>query len=225
MKTIPLAFILACLLAITANAADRSITTIGNVRIEIPADKVKVRVSIQAVDPTLDGSNAKLDALVDEFFKKAKSLGIRKNEIVLNSRMAEKEWVRDGRRRIDNGFSSAISLTLTLNDVSKFPELATYAGLREELSLWGTKYTSSKEGEARKKAITGALKAARDKAELLAKAGNATLGQLISAEEMDVEPKSRYGSISSNNFTQMEISEGVQSVEFSVRVTATFELK
>lgn len=231
MNTKTLVLLFTCFFAITASASERFISTTGTVRVEIPADKVKVVVSVRVVDPTLDGSNARLDTLVSEFLEKAKSLGVRERDVVLNNRISAKEWEWTGSHRIDKGFNSSIYLTLTLNDVRKFPGLATYMGIRDGFVLRSTQYTSSKEGEERKKAITGALKAAHEKAELLAKAGNATLGQLISATETNLEVenyltnRNTRANMASNAYTLVSPSEGIQSVEFSVRVTASFELK
>jgi len=170
------------------NSNQRSVTTMGTVNVTIPADSAKLFVSLSVTESTLEQSNSHLDEVLAALQAELKMRGFPEKSVVLKNRDVRKSW--DYSNGTSNrkflGYLSSSQVIISIDDISKLSPLITYLGLHEEFGSWQPDLRSSKIGEERKAVLASALRAARNKAEILAKEGGAKLGALLEATEMDV---------------------------------------
>jgi len=247
MKKLLPAFVLAtALAALPLCAADsaksdskqRSVTTMGTVKVTIPADSAKLHVSLFAGEPTLDEANNRLDVLLDDFQAELKKRGFPAKAVVLENRDVRKMWDNSAYSRKFLGYRASAQVIVTIEDISKLSPLITHVGLREEYASCYPVLSSSKIGVERKAVLSSALRTAREKAEILAKEGGAKLGALLNASEEEVRNNyySRanlaYNSIvssddddsSNDNDSDSATPAGKHVISINVRVRATFAL-
>jgi uncharacterized protein YggE len=242
-----LATFAAAFVALPLSAAElnqRYITTTGTVNIMIPADSAQLHISLSALGPTLEQSNRNLDAAIDTLQTELRARGIPAQAVTLKERDASKEW-RDKEGRSSSelkkeliGYRTSARMIVSIDDIAKLSPLITYVGLNEQYSSYRF-LRSSKIGEEKKAVLASALRIAHDKAQIIAKEGDAKLGVLLNASEEDVrndDNRSMYNaSINSasrvirpgdaNNDVNTATPVGDHRISINVRVRATFALE
>ena len=229
--------------AAATGPAQRSITTMGTVEVTIPADSAKLHVSISTLEPTLEQSNSRLDAVLAALHKELKTRGIPAKAVVLKNRDARKSWDESNYRNHERkflGYRASVLVIVSIDDISKLSPLITHIGLREEYGSCFPILRSSKIGAERKAVLASALRAARDKAEIIAREGGAQLGELLSATEEDMRNNHGYGNSALNSFNSIVVRSGNEDsgndndnaiatgehvISLNVRIRATFGLK
>lgn len=208
----------------------RSVSTMGTVKVLIPADSARIVSRVECEAKTLEESNAALERALGNLRDELSRLGIPLKALTINTRFSNRTWLTY--RSVPNGYESGVIIGIQLNDMKKFDELLIYMGTREEYNIWSRNLESSKEGAERKAAIAAALRAARMKAEILAKEGNLKIGQLYKVSEENTDD-TWYGNHASNmavNSTSHgrgddgDRGDGSHKIRIYVRVNATFEL-
>jgi len=235
----------AALVALPLSAADsnqRYITTMGTVNVTIPADFAKLFVLLSVLEPTLEQSNNRLDAVIGALQTELKTRGISANAVVLENRDARKQW--DTSNRTDErkflGYLTSVQVIISIDDISKLSPLITFIGLHEEYGSCYPVLSSSKIGAERKAVLASALRIAREKAEILAKEGSAKLGALLNATEEDMPNNYNSGNIYANTMvpasgnndsdnndddTNNTTPSGKHVISINVRISATFALE
>lgn len=209
----------------TAFGAERFATTIGTVHREIVADRVAFTVRVKAVDKSIESSNAKLERLLRDLFAEARNLKYSSNAFAIKSRSTEREWDWNGNKKTPAGFASSANLSVSLNDLENYGELMTFLGVTEGYEVVFVSLASSREGEARKQVITEALRAAREKAALLAEESGTRIGNLLEVVEEEADVRSFSEHPASANSRDPNEGKGVYPIGIYVKVRAKFELK
>jgi len=244
---IPLVFA-AALVALPLSAAEqnpRSVTTTGTVNITIPADSARLNVSLSALEPTLEKSNDRLDALIGSLQTELKMRGIAAREVTLKNRDVRKEWRDKGKFSSGSGekellgYRASALVIVSIEDIAKLSPLITYVGLHEEYGSSWPVLRSSKIGAEKKAVLASALRVARDKAQVLAAEGGAKLGALLSATEEEVRDESSYNNMAQvnafatsgrnagtgDNDAAAATPSGDHFISINVRVRASFALE
>lgn len=213
-------------LTCTAVAADRFVSTLGTVQREISADRVMMSILVRAADPTVEGSNAKLEQLIPQLYAEMAALNYPTSTLSLNFRETRKvtKWDDKARESVPAGFESMAAFSVNLIGLTNYGKFVTFLGTRDGFELPLRNMSSSAEGEARKRAIAEALRVARAKAELLAEEGGARLGQLLEVTEEEAEAREFPGSWGGNARDPNE-GTGAYPLGIFVRVRAKFELE
>ena len=185
MKTI--ATLVLAMIACSALAVERFVSTIGTVQREIPADRLAMTLEVAATEKTIEASVASLDRLLEEFGAQVAALNFPATAVTVKERKTQKAWEWNGQKKVDLGFSSSATLSLNLLSLTNYTKLLTYIGTHEAYEIRWMRLSGSTEGLARKNAIAEALQAARTKAALLAEEGGAKLGRLLEVTEEEVE--------------------------------------
>ncbi|MDH7502933.1 MAG: SIMPL domain-containing protein [Verrucomicrobiota bacterium] len=211
------------ILACTALAGERFVSTIGTVQREIPADRLAMNLEVAATEKTIEASVASLDRLLEEFGAQVAKLGYPAAAVAVKERKTQKAWEWEGQKKVPLGFSSSAMLSLNLPGLTNYSKLLSYIGTHEEYEIRWMRMSGSAEGLARRNAIAEALQAARTKAILLAEEGGAKLGKLLEVTEEEVElPEEGTGRI--RNVGDPHAGTAAYPIEILVRVRAKFEL-
>jgi uncharacterized protein YggE len=211
------------IMAFTALAGERVVSTIGTVQREIPADRLAMTLEVAATEKTVEASIASLDRLLEEFGAQMTALNFPGTAVAVKERKTHKAWEWEGQKKVSLGFSSSATLSLNLPSLTNYTKLLTYIGTHEAYEIRWMRLSASTEGLARKNAIAQALQAARAKAALLAEEGGAKLGNLLEVTEEEVElPEEGTGRI--RNVGDPHAGTAAYPIEILVRVRAKFEL-
>jgi hypothetical protein len=207
-------------------AAERFVSTTGTVRREITADRAAMTVRITARDKTIESSNKRLEELLRELYAKVAVLNYPTSGLSLRFRSTNKarEYDNEKKTYLDAGFDASASVSVILVGLTNYSELLTYLGTRDHHQIIWQTTGSSAEGDARRNAISEALRAARTKAGLLAEEGNARLGKLLEVSEEEVETKEFEGSTWGGNTSDPFEGTGAYPIGIFVKVRAKFEL-
>lgn len=212
------------MIACTALAGERFVSTIGTVQREIPADRLAMTLEVAATETAIEVSVASLDRLLKEFGAQITTLGYPATAVTVKERKTEKAWEWNGQKKVLLGFSSSATLSLNLLSLTNYDKLLTYIGTHEEYEIRWTRMSGSAEGVARKTAIGEALQAARTKAALLAEEGGAKLGKLLEVTEEEVELPEFNITGRARNTRDPHEGTAAYPIEVLVRVRAKFEL-
>ena len=223
----------------------RHVTTTGTVNVMVPADSAQLHISLSVLEPTLEKSNNRLDALIAALQTELKARGIAAREVTLKNRGVRKEW-RDKRKFTSGsdekellGYLASALMIVSIDDITKLSPLITYIGLHEEYGSSWPVLRSSKIGAEKKTVLASALRIARDKAQIIAKEGNAKLGVLLEATEEEVRDGSQNNMAPINSYAaspgkniadnndnaDTSIPPGDHFISINVRIRATFALE
>ena len=184
----------------SANSHQRSITTMGTVEVTIPADSAKLTISISALEQTQEDSNTRLDATFKALMAELKTLGIPQKSVIQGNRDTRKKWndsnSKGGGRMLL--YNTSATVIILVEDITKLNPLLAYFKLHEEYDTSSPILYSSKINAEKKAALATALRAARDKAETIAKEGGAKLGALLTATEEEVRANGSYSIFTGN---------------------------
>ncbi len=206
-------------------AGTRFASTIGTVHREIAADRVAFTLRVKAMEKTMEASTAKLEGLLADLTAEAAKLNYPVTAFTVKTRATEREWEWEEKKRIAVGFASSASVSVVLSDLTNYGKVLTFLGTNEGFEVLYVSLGSSLEGEARKQAITEALKAARNKAGLLAQEGGSKVGKLLEVTEEEVETRSFNDYPASANSRDPNEGKGVYPIGIYVRVRAKYELR
>jgi uncharacterized protein YggE len=220
MKTA--AILVLAILACSASAGERFVSTIGTVQREVPADRLAMNLGVVATEKTIEASVASLNRLLEDFDAQITALKFPATAVSVKERKTQKAREWNGQKQVDIGFSSSATLSVNLLSLTNYSTLLTYIGTHEGYEILWMRLSGSAEGSARKNAIGEALQAARTKAALLAEEGGAKLGKLLEVTEEQVEqPEFSY---SARNVRDPHEGTAAYPIEILVRVRAKFEL-
>jgi hypothetical protein len=188
MKYVTGIFLASLLLATCALAADgevsRIIAVYGAADTLLTPDIAKIKVGISDKDKKLAVAKARSDESLQTVVAVAAKFGLPRGDVQIGRVRVDRDYVQEGpnQPQIFKGFSLDRVVTLRLRDLARFEELldALLQGGPLEFSY---EYESSAKDEAMNALRLRAIRAAREKAEALAREAGARLGRVLEISE------------------------------------------
>jgi len=210
------------------NSQPRGVTTTGTAEINVVPDMVLLQVGVENQSPRARTAKAAADATSRKILAALKDLGIDSKDIQTAYLSLQPQF--DYRKGMQiSYFSAEQSLTVKLHDVSKIDDVLDALIRAGGNRVDGIEYQSSELRKYRDQARDEAVKAAREKADALAKALGQQIGKAYSIEEERPQMFSPYG-YSNSVVTRNESpkpggpSTSAGQLKVSAAVTVTFDL-
>jgi uncharacterized protein YggE len=187
------------LFTMTAHASEppmpRTVTTTGQAVLRTVPDEATINLGAEVRDAELAVARDRAGAIVEDFLKATRDLGIPANEVAtLGARVQpDYEWNREtGERRL-RGYVVTRDMSVRLTDLERLGpliEAATAAGVNQ---IQPASLTSSRRDQLERQALADAVRDARLRAEAAAGALEADLGDVrtIDAAPPRIQPVAR----------------------------------
>ncbi len=185
--TLSLALVLALFFSLPALAEverPRMIVS-GNASISLPADNASLELGTSTKGTTVQAAQQQSDEIIRKVLNALKELGIAEQDIITSNYSVYSEVPYEDYgsiRRADPVYNVNNMLSIKIRDleiIGLVIDASTKAGANQ---IYGLTFGSSQEDEAYKLALEHAVKDARSKAEVLAKATGKTLGAVTKIE-------------------------------------------
>lgn len=213
-----------------------TVTVSGSHTLFITPDKAELHFGVTTTEKTAKKAQEKNTEQVDRIIGSLKEIGIKEKSIATNGFNIYPNYNysdESGKEKID-GYTASTSLTVKdvqIDDAGRTISEAVAAGVTEVQYI---SYTCSNYDEEYENALTGAVEAARKKAEVLAKAEGRTVGSVSNITEGWQDTNARYTNDYKLASSEMEETAagadmGVtlmpQDSEITANVTVTYYLK
>jgi uncharacterized protein YggE len=169
----------------------RGVTTTGTAEVNVVPDEVLLQVGVQNQSPRAKSAKAATDATSRRILTALKGLGIDAKDIQTAYLSLQPQFDYRKGMRISY-FSAEHSLTVKLREVSQIDEVLDALIKAGGNRMDGIEYQSSELRKYRDQARDSAVKAAREKAEALAKALGQQIGKAYSIQEDQPQMYSPY---------------------------------
>ena len=169
---------------------DDTVTVSGTHTIYITPDKAEIHFGVETRDDTAEAAQKKNTEQVDKAIAKLKEFGIKEKSISTTGFNIYQEY--DYEENKPSGYTASTNLTvkdIKIDDAGTIISECVKAGINQVQYI---SYTCSNYDEEYENALTGAVEAARKKAEVLAKAAGRTLGAVESITEGWQDTSARY---------------------------------
>ncbi len=188
MKITALLLALSCA-ASAAEAPPRTVSVSGSASVKVAPDQVLLTIGVETVAPGLAFAKSENDARVKKVLAALRSAGAEEKSLQTDHVSVEPRYEYDGKngQRLV-GYAVRRSAVATLKDVKKFEGLLSAALEAGANHVHGVDFQTTKLREHRDEARRLAIKAAREKAELLA----GELGQKLGRPTAISEGNSRW---------------------------------
>lgn len=207
----------ACVLTVRSAAAEPiappSITTNGESIIYVTPDEAVVSVGVETFDKDLDKAKSDNDERSAKLLHAIKDLGVEDKHVQTDTLQIEIQYKNEHVARSIEGYYARRAYSITLKDVKKFERLIDVALKNGANRLMGFEYKTTELRKHRDEARKMAIKAAKEKAVLLAGELDAKVGKPRSIQEGASFGGYRggwYGSFGFNSFANAQNS--VQAV-------------
>jgi uncharacterized protein YggE len=186
MKHIFFLLLILCFASLLAQENHRFININGTSELVRSADQINFSVQIKTIAVTIERSKVTNDNDLAELLSILKKIGINSDDIVVSPIRLGKnyEYDRERQRKL-TGYFTDVNVTFRLTDLSKYYELANQLSAGNDFEITSSSYGISDYEIQHKAALENALKAAKEKAEYMAKALGQKLGDVIEIEEND----------------------------------------
>lgn len=199
----------------------------GNATIEVQPDIMSWEIRIQDDSNDLQSAKNNNEASTGKLLMALKEYGVKEEKISTSGLRFTKNYYYDSKSK---KFSVTNTVWFSTSDFSIYDKVSDFSVTMDNVFINNTVLSSSKEIETRKEARVNALKAAKEKAEMMAAVYGKVIGDPIMITE---EYSSPYFSTQMNNVLSMgdyqgnsdlsTFSKGV--ITISAKVKVIFELK
>lgn len=155
----------------------------GYAEIEVEPDLMVVTVSLLETNDELAVAKETVDERSRTLIQLARDIGIDGSDIATTSLGIRPAYEYLDDRRVDMGTSVYRQVTLTLRDLSRYPELMEALVAADISSLIETRLKVSNQGALTEEALARSLEDARQRAEELAASQDKRLGEVFSISE------------------------------------------
>jgi len=219
----------------TFNLPENRLVVIGDATLELPADQIRVAVTLQYSDPT-DARKAYVahQAAEKKLVELIRTFKVDEKDIVYSPVSVNKSvdiYGNDGRRREEVNTNQQV--IFKINDLKRYPEVQ-LALISAGFNRFNASFASTLQEQNKNKALEKAIEVAREKAAVMAKASGRTLGVVLSVRDTEeTDPVLRrvipvYASARKANFAAEagdSLADIPQKIEIPAQVKLTFELK
>jgi uncharacterized protein YggE len=163
--------------------ADTNLTVNGTSIISLEPDYARVTAGYSAENEDIRVARDETARKMDEIIASLRALGIEDKDIVTSSFNVES--VYDYTKNYANivGYRVNSNVTITVRDIERVAPVLNAVFEAGSNQSYGLEFRSTKEGEAYREALKDAIKAAKEKAQLMADAAGVTLSKLVSLSE------------------------------------------
>ena len=178
----------------TAPARARTISVSGSADVMVVPDEVTLNLGVETSDPVLDTARNTCETVIKSVMDLAKEMGIDPKYLQSGFVHIDPRYQDSYTQRSFIGYYVTKTLTVNLKDISKFETLLGRALKLGVTHVYGVEFRTSELRKYRDQARALALKAAREKADAMAKELGAAAGDPLSIRE---EQNSWYSGYSS----------------------------
>lgn len=206
--------------AATATAAGTTLTTDGAGEVTVPADGATVRFGVQGRGDSAAEASATAAQRLQNLLDALAGLGDAIDKPVSSGYNVSPDyrWHDDGEERRLVGYTASSSLTVEVRDLEKLGNVIDAALAADADDVGNPRFTSTREREARDRALELAYEQAARDAAVLARAAGGSLGPLA---ELTTNPSVFRGGEMRETITVFAEAPGVtiENPEVTVRVT------
>lgn len=182
------------------NSGTNSISVNGEAEVRVAPDEVILTLGVQTFDKILRASKSLNDERIKKAISVAKDHGV-PAEYIQTDYISIAPRYQNNNDALDLiGYVVRRTLVIRLRDISKFEDLLSDALEAGVTHVHGTEFRTTELRKYRDQARSLALKAAQDKAELLAKGSGRKVGKTLSIGEATYGYWSSYGSWWGNHY-------------------------
>jgi uncharacterized protein len=206
-----------------AKPEPRSITVTGNAERILPADRVRLSVSLRSVRVDLAAARTASNEGFAALLKRLAEMGVSAEKIELGSHSLGREY-EDGanRQRIAKGFFSERDFTIELDDTSLLELVHDKLAENPEITVTHTSFSRKDEIEVRSELREMALSAALEKAQAMAEVYEQKVGKPLKMSEGGMFGPTLY---ETRNLRSLKGVDGIGGrVTINALVEVTFEL-
>ena len=188
------------------------------------ADQIKWKFKIKIVDSSIEISKQKNDKVLQELMIILRSISQDENDIEVLPILQGKNFIREDRKRVQNGFFTSVNINFTQRDLSKYSELVMKLSKNDYFEIVHSSFENSKYEDQHKSALKKAILAAREKAEYLAEALGLKISSVLEIHE--TSPFQSYPSpynVATTVTGNTGETSGVVTISRSVRVKFSLE--
>lgn len=203
---------------ISLNAQEKFINVNGTSEVSVIADRIKFNVNIRTVAESLEQAKKENDYSLEELLKTLKEFEIIKDDIEVSPVSLGKNYEYNQRGREHKGFFAQVNINFLLKDLTKYYLLTNRLSANSGFEL-SSSYDISNYEAHNKSAYEKALKAAKEKAEYMAKALGLSLGNVIEIDEAGQPgPPVPLNRLSTEGDFSEQITSGKVNITRTVRV-------
>ncbi len=201
----------------------RSITVVGQGSIKATPDKVTVQVGVQAQAGNSKQAIADNATSMTALMTKLKDLGIAEADIQTSNFSISPVYDQQG--RTVTGYQVSNTVSVTIHQINKASDLLDGVVAAGANNIYGLSFGFENADAQQSLARDQAIESARTRAEAMAKAAGATVGQVLTINETvgGAPMPMPMMAMEKSDASGTPISAGAQSIEAQVQVT--FELK
>lgn len=183
MKKLLVFILLFSFAIINAKGNQKYINVTGTSELTVPADQINITVQIKSIALSIEESKKNNDKSLNELLAVIKSLNINSDDIQISPISLGKNYEYKTGERVQNGYFTNVDISILLKDLSKYYELTDKLSLSDNYEITSSGYTISNYEVQVKNVFEKALKAAKEKAEYMAKTMNVKLGYVLEIDE------------------------------------------
>lgn len=228
--------LISLMLTAVACAGDKDsefIQVLGTASREVEPDTAFISMAVETKAETANGAKVANSKIMDKVLKNLKGYGIKGNNIKMTGYNLSQDYKQDDKnRRIAAGYVLTHRLNVKVKDIKKTSAVIDSMHAAGANQFNGVDFTVSSQEKIERELLTEATKNGREKARIVAAAGNRKLGNLLRARigsDGGRVDNSIRDSGMFKTFAAAELSPSTQvsagTVTISVTVETTFELK
>lgn len=183
MKKFLILILLFSFTIVNAKGKQKFINVTGTSELTVPADQITITVQIKTIAQSIEESKKNNDNSLNELVTLLKSVNINSDDIQISPISLGKNYEYKTGERVQNGYFANVDVSVLLKDLSKYYELTDKLSLSNDFEVMNSGYAVSNYEEQVKNVFEKALKAAKEKAELMAKTLNVNLGEVLEIDE------------------------------------------
>lgn len=168
---------------VNAKGKQKFINVTGTAEITLPADQINITVQIKTIAQSIEESKKNNDNSLNELLSIIKAAGINTDDIQISPISLGKNYEYKTGERVQNGYFTNVDISILLKDLSKYYELTDKLSLSDNYEITSSGYAISNYEVQVKNVFEKALKAAKEKAEYMAKTMNIKLGDVLEIDE------------------------------------------
>ncbi len=171
------------------SGASRTLTVAGDAVVQAPPDRAIVSFGIETPGQTAEETLRRHEEQVERVLTAVRRFGIADRQIRIEYLALNERYVEEGRR---DGLVAVRQVSVTLDDLRRVPDLVATVVSEGANRLNGLVYTLRDADPFEDQALEAAFARAREKAERLARASGASLGEVVAVQEQGVFPPVPY---------------------------------
>lgn len=206
--------------AIEADQRTLSLRATGSVNVKPDTAHITVGVVSEAENArsAMDDNNAAMASVIEALKKKdIASKHIQTTNFSVHPRY---QHFDDGKPSVVSGYRVVNSIRITVREIGRLGEVLDKVVSFGSNQIGGISFSVSEPGELMDEARVEAIKTARKRAELYAKAAGASIGDVLKIEEvtMDGGPEPRFRALATKAESEVPIEAGETEIKVRVRV-------